>query len=477
MKKNRFTMESVFLFYLITVSWVFLTVLPTSVTADPLPTTSYGDNITIRGKQYTAIGYNYADVLHEGQEFQTCEFDPATGYLYVIDNNNSDQGEGIGTIDQILTIDPANGMIVNSFNLPTDGTHSWCLTLGDTGNLFFAERGHSDIYELDKETGGVLEEHEFSSDPPPDWPGIQRDDLAYNPNADMYYKTENSLSSAYREDSGRFMVLETFETIPDGCLAPRGITYETNNDSLLIIDDSSDKIYEYGLDGILISSDSTPTVDMPEDITHANGVAFDPETGRIFVSGTRARAPQPIHSKILILTPVVPVVPGDLTGNGATDRGDLMNVFSFIGHPVTECAECDIDGDGSITIKDARRLVLMCTLPRCSAVDCFSFEQPVSNLNAKITFYTLSENLSFKYFPGPLHSTDVSFDLWLNNEFIGNVPYVSPGSSSAAIPLPNEYLVPGENVIELKDPVCPNGIGSCVGGVIVSWAGKACILP
>jgi len=62
-------------------------------------------------------------------------------------------------------------------------------------------------------------------------------------------------------------------------------------------------------------------------------------------------------------------IPGDLDKDNDVDRDDLNILLSERGKKVNEstCGEaCDLDQDGIITVIDARKLVLMCTRPRCA---------------------------------------------------------------------------------------------------------------
>ncbi len=51
--------------------------------------------------------------------------------------------------------------------------------------------------------------------------------------------------------------------------------------------------------------------------------------------------------------------PGDLNRDGILDRHDLQMIRQNLRKNADECPVCDIDGDGRITIMDARKLVLM----------------------------------------------------------------------------------------------------------------------
>jgi len=57
--------------------------------------------------------------------------------------------------------------------------------------------------------------------------------------------------------------------------------------------------------------------------------------------------------------------PGDVNGDNVVDKADLNIILSHRNQLADVCPECDLDGDGMITALDARKLVLLCTCPRC----------------------------------------------------------------------------------------------------------------
>jgi hypothetical protein len=56
---------------------------------------------------------------------------------------------------------------------------------------------------------------------------------------------------------------------------------------------------------------------------------------------------------------------GDLDGDGDIDRYDVNVIKAYNNQPASVMPECDIDGDGMITVLDARKLMMMCTCYRC----------------------------------------------------------------------------------------------------------------
>lgn len=59
---------------------------------------------------------------------------------------------------------------------------------------------------------------------------------------------------------------------------------------------------------------------------------------------------------------------GDINGDGCIDMADISLINAARNTPATGSEDPrDLDGDGIITAMDARKLVLLCTNPRCAA--------------------------------------------------------------------------------------------------------------
>lgn len=61
------------------------------------------------------------------------------------------------------------------------------------------------------------------------------------------------------------------------------------------------------------------------------------------------------------------VIPGDLDADGDVDRNDMQIILTARNQPASGANDPkDINGDGTITVRDARALRALCTRPRCS---------------------------------------------------------------------------------------------------------------
>jgi hypothetical protein len=59
----------------------------------------------------------------------------------------------------------------------------------------------------------------------------------------------------------------------------------------------------------------------------------------------------------------------DLDGDGDIDRNDINNIFATRNTEAVPDDPRDADGDGMVTVNDARMCVVQCTNPGCSPGD------------------------------------------------------------------------------------------------------------
>jgi|GEM_PF-3402775 len=72
------------------------------------------------------------------------------------------------------------------------------------------------------------------------------------------------------------------------------------------------------------------------------------------------------HGTAVLSILVSSSLPGDLDEDGDVDWIDLLIILYYRNRPASVAPACDIDGDGWITVLDARKCVLLCTRPRCA---------------------------------------------------------------------------------------------------------------
>ena len=60
------------------------------------------------------------------------------------------------------------------------------------------------------------------------------------------------------------------------------------------------------------------------------------------------------------------LISGDLNDDGIVDLSDLNILKQFLRQSSDNCEECDLNNDGRITIRDARKLISMCTCANCN---------------------------------------------------------------------------------------------------------------
>ena len=75
--------------------------------------------------------------------------------------------------------------------------------------------------------------------------------------------------------------------------------------------------------------------------------------------------PQPYTgSGILAFTEFT--IPTDVNADGSVDAIDIADIMALNGTPAPPGSPYDVDGDGIITVNDARICTLQCSLPLCA---------------------------------------------------------------------------------------------------------------
>ena len=105
---------------------------------------------------------------------------------------------------------------------------------------------------------------------------------------------------------------------------------------------------------------------------------------------------------------------------------------------------------------------------------CSVFTEYAPALDAEVHVVAGQSHSSLTYSPGGDASTDVSFELHVNGTHVADIREVLPAESARVVPLPDNLITVGENIIELINPECTAGYGSCDDG-LVSWGGSACL--
>lgn len=150
---------------------------------------------------------------------------------------------------------------------------------------------------------------------------------------------------------------------------PRGATFCGDSDSDTFIFDDSGLVWVYlsgfappdsDEDGIPNDEDNCPNIPNDQTDTDGDGVGNECDNCPAVSNPTQA------DSDGDGIGDACEAVSGDVDGDGDVDMDDLNTLLGNRNQPASACPECDLDGDGMITVLDGRKLTLMCTRPRCA---------------------------------------------------------------------------------------------------------------
>lgn len=117
-----------------------------------------------------------------------------------------------------------------------------------------------------------------------------------------------------------------------------------------------------------INADEIPLFDYNDEVLDTGEASFEKESDTLPLYESNAYRTSDHDPLIVGLNlSFASVAPGDVNQDGVIDRIDLNLVTAARNTPASDAADPrDLDGDGLITALDARKLVLLCTLPRCA---------------------------------------------------------------------------------------------------------------
>jgi hypothetical protein len=157
-------------------------------------------------------------------------------------------------------------------------------------------------------------------------------------------------------------VSQNFTVTPTGGTAPYTISWTKNGAAF---DGSSLTITAITADNgeFVVAAPVLPITIAPGE-TLLFTVAFAPVAPTGAKGGTVTVA-STVGSTVVGVTGTAVPVRGDMNGDCVVDQVDVNIILDNRNQPASVCPACDLDGDGTITILDARIDAILCTNPGC----------------------------------------------------------------------------------------------------------------
>ncbi len=104
---------------------------------------------------------------------------------------------------------------------------------------------------------------------------------------------------------------------------------------------------------------------MGEPIVRAPSISGTLEASISFIYQTVTQPPSASATVFTDMDITTADLPGDINDDGVVDRADADVIMSFNRQSADVRPPCDIDGDGFITLSDARKLEPLCDCDNC----------------------------------------------------------------------------------------------------------------
>jgi parallel beta-helix repeat protein len=234
------------------------------------------------------------------------------------------------------------------------------------------------VYDSQGNHTGITETGELESKIPGVYLyGPSAKQIVASTSEDLNFKIEATAEGSFdfaftrykRETATKTVVLYRNVEITDKTIATIEVS-ETNSEYLMKVDLYGDSSLILNKSPDELKVGSVPVGELAENVTQQPLPLEEDQDGDGIINSMDncpdSDNPDQLDSNEDGIGDACQAVKGDLDGDVDVDQNDVSILLSFRNKPASQCPACDIDGDGMVTGLDARKLVLLCTRPRCA---------------------------------------------------------------------------------------------------------------